>query len=62
MVTNLHMSGGGEDACGRAPPCARTSALTGGSGTVVPEAQPSQSKSGPMRATTMTHVTCKNGK
>ena len=33
-VTALHMTMGGEDACERAPLCARTSALTGESGSV----------------------------
>ena len=61
MVTDLHMNAGREDACRRAPPCAWTSASTDRSTIVVPEAQPSQSQSGLVRATTTMHVTHKNG-
>ena len=46
MVTVVYMTAGGEDACERAPPCAGTFLLTGGSGSVVPEVQPSQNELG----------------
>ena len=60
MVTNLHMTTDGENACGCAPPCARTSVSTGGSSTVAPEVQPLQSKLGPVKAVAAMHVTYKN--
>ena len=62
MVTIVHMTSDGEDACGRAPPCIGTSTSMGGSSTIAYEVQPLKSESRPVRAITATPVTRKNGK